>query len=109
MKQTKNSISSWLDQHGNPEIDKQVEQELNEMETERTRTKLDSYSYHELMDRLSVVTQIVDNQVQQHSVAKIEPRISGLISEAVDKLTSAYQLAGQESFNKHKQENQKHK
>ena len=106
MKESKNSISSWLDQHGDPEIDEYVEKTINKMEQKRKRPELDSYSYHELMDRLSVVTQIVDNQVQQHPVAKIEPQISGLISEAVDKLTSAYQLAGQESFNKHKQEKQ---
>ena len=62
------------------------------------KPKLDSYHYHEMLDRLNIVTQIADQHLQQHPVAKIESDIGSLITEAIDKLTVAYQLTGEKSF-----------
>jgi len=62
------------------------------------KPKLDEYHYHEMLDRLSVITQTIDQHLQQHPVAKIESDIGSLITEAIDKLTVAYQLTGEKSF-----------
>jgi hypothetical protein len=37
MKQSKNTISDWLDKHGNPEIAKLVEQQAREIMAENAR------------------------------------------------------------------------
>lgn len=64
------------------------------------KPELDQFHYHELLDRLSMVSEIVDKHLQQHPTAKIETTIGQLISEANDKLTKAYQLIVQIRFNK---------
>jgi len=55
---------------------------------------LDKFHYHEMLDRLHVVMEIVDTHLQQHPVAKIDNTLKDLISEAQDKLCEAYQLTG---------------
>lgn len=64
------------------------------------KPELDQFHYHEMLDRLYVVTEMIDTHVQQHPVAKIETTIGMLISDANDKLTTAYQLTGQIKNNK---------
>ena len=57
--------------------------------------ELDEFHYHEMLDRLSVMMQVVDNNVQQHPVAKIDKELKEHISNAVDQLWLAYQKTGQ--------------
>lgn len=55
---------------------------------------LDEFHYHEMLDRLHVITSMIDHHLQQHPVAKIETEIKKLINEAQDKLWEAYQITG---------------
>lgn len=55
---------------------------------------LDEFHYHEMLDRLHVITSMIDQHLQQHPVAKIETEIKKLINEAQDKLWEAYQITG---------------
>lgn len=55
---------------------------------------LDKFHYHEMLDRIHVVMEIVDTHLQQHPAAKIDNTLKDLISEAQDKLWEAYQLTG---------------
>jgi hypothetical protein len=47
-----------------------------------------------MTDRLSVIMMVVENNLTQHPVAKLNKPIQTLIDEAHDKLFEAYQLAG---------------
>ena len=62
------------------------------------KPKLDDYHYHEMLDRLHMLSQNIDQYLQQHPVAKIESDIGVLISEANDNLTTAYRLTGERHF-----------
>jgi len=56
------------------------------------KPKLDSFHYHEMLDRLKVTGLNIDGNLQQHPVAKIDVEVSKHISSAVDSLYLAYQL-----------------
>jgi hypothetical protein len=53
---------------------------------------LDSYYYHEILDRLAIFTDIIDRYVYKHPVSKRHPELSDLIEEALNKLVDAYQM-----------------
>jgi hypothetical protein len=55
------------------------------------KIKLEKYQYHEMLDRLSVITNIIDTHLQQHPVAKLDTVIKDHISKAVDQLYIAAQ------------------
>lgn len=61
------------------------------MSSKPTLTEL---QYHEMLDRLYLISETIDKHLQQHPVAKIDTSIGMLISDANDKLTTAYQLTG---------------
>ncbi len=61
--------------------------------------ELDDLHYHELMDRLSVVMETLDNSIVQHPAAKIETTIKDEITTGYDHLFKAYQLVSQIRFN----------
>lgn len=48
--------------------------------------ELDEFHYHEMLDRLHVMMNIVDSNIQQHPVSKINTELKDHISSAVDHL-----------------------
>jgi hypothetical protein len=50
--------------------------------------------YHEMVDRLHVITCMIDTHLLQHPVSKLDKNVSGNIEKAVDLLYEAYQQAG---------------
>lgn len=62
------------------------------------KPKLDTYSYHEMTDRLHVTMVFLHENLTQHPVAKLNKPIQNLIDEAHNKLWEAYQLAGKIEF-----------
>lgn len=60
--------------------------------------ELDNYHYHEMVDRLSVVMDIIDNSLVQHPIGKIETEIKDEITQGFDHLYKAYQLAAKKRF-----------
>ena len=48
--------------------------------------KLKDSQYHQLIDRLNVISDIIDSNLQQHPIAKINPEVKEHIQKAVDEL-----------------------
>ena len=51
--------------------------------------KLQTEDYEQLLDRIEVISQVVDNNLQQHPVAKIHTDIKDHIAKANDELFKA--------------------
>ena len=56
--------------------------------------KLDDFHYHEALDRLHVVMDIIDSHLIQHPVLKLETEVKDLVDDAQIKLWEAYQIIG---------------
>ena len=54
--------------------------------------ELDDYKYHEVLDRLKIVIDNVDNYIIQHPVLKLETEVKDCVIEGTDALWKAYQL-----------------
>ena len=52
--------------------------------------KLKKSEYITMLDRLALVSTIIDNHLQQHSVSKIDTDIKNHITKAVDELYCAH-------------------
>lgn len=57
-------------------------------------SKLDRFHYHEAMDRLSVVNNLIDDAIIQHPIIKSFSRLSVEVDSAATSLCAAYQMAG---------------
>jgi Trp operon repressor len=60
----------------------------------KNKMLLSKSHYHEMADRLHMMTDILDTHLLQHPVAKLDKEISENIEKAVDLLCEAYQQAG---------------
>jgi hypothetical protein len=57
----------------------------------KEKLKLSKEEYLQLLDRIKVISNVIDNNLQQHPIAKINPQIKDHISAAVDELHKAAQ------------------
>ena len=57
----------------------------------KERLKLSKEEYQQMLDRIKVISNVIDNNLQQHPVAKINPQVKDHISAAVDELHKAAQ------------------
>ena len=57
----------------------------------KEKLKLPKEEYLQMLDRIKVISNVIDNNLQQHPVAKINPQIKDHISAAVDELHKAAQ------------------
>jgi len=57
----------------------------------KERLKLSKEEYQQMLDRIKVISNVIDNNLQQHPVAKINPQIKDHISASVDELYKAVQ------------------
>jgi hypothetical protein len=57
----------------------------------KEKLELPKEEYLQLLDRIKVISNVIDNNLQQHPVAKINPQIKDKISAAVDELHKAAQ------------------
>ena len=57
----------------------------------KERLKLPKEEYQQMLDRIKVISNVIDNNLQQHPVAKINPQIKDHISASVDELYKAVQ------------------
>ena len=57
----------------------------------KEKLELPKEEYLQLLDRIKVISNVIDNNIQQHPVAKINPQIKDHISAAVDELHKAAQ------------------
>jgi hypothetical protein len=58
------------------------------------KPELDEFHYHEMLDRISLILNVIDTHLHQHPVAKLESEVSEKIEEAHLKLWDAYQTIG---------------
>jgi|TARA_R110001592_G_scaffold121043_1_gene326041 hypothetical protein len=57
----------------------------------KDRLKLPKEDYQQMLDRIKVICNVVENNLQQHPIAKINPQIKEHISASVDELHKAAQ------------------
>tara|TARA_B100000768_G_scaffold161994_1_gene162382 strand:- start:342 stop:539 length:198 start_codon:yes stop_codon:yes gene_type:complete len=57
----------------------------------KDKLKLPKEEYQQMLDRIKVISNVIDNNLQQHPVAKINPQIKDHISASVDELYKAVQ------------------
>lgn len=57
--------------------------------------ELDDYKYIEVLDRLKIVIDNIDNYITQHPVLKLETEANKKVAEGSDALWKAYQLLKQ--------------
>ena len=62
------------------------------------KPELSALAYHEMLDRIWVVSQVLDEHLQQHPVSKLDKEIAALIETAGDALGEAYQVTGRKRF-----------
>jgi hypothetical protein len=58
------------------------------------KPKLDNFHYHEALDRLHIITCMIDDHLIQHPVFKLETEERRLIEDAQLLLADAYQRIG---------------
>lgn len=58
------------------------------------KPKLTQFHYHEALDRAYILGDMVDRNLIQHPVCKLDKEINQLVEEAAMKLFEAYQLIG---------------
>lgn len=63
-------------------------------------SKLDSYSYHEALDRTHILLNHLDSALGEHPVVQSEPNAKALYDKAVENLADLYQLLGRINFEK---------
>ena len=60
----------------------------------RLKDKLNSGHYLEMMDRLHIIMENINDHLIQHPVAKVDKRIDSLLNKALEELWDAYQITG---------------
>ena len=63
-----------------------------------SKPELDSYHYHEAMDRIHVIQSMIDDHLIQHPVFKLENKQRKLIEDAQLLIAEAYQQIGNKHF-----------
>ncbi len=58
----------------------------------------DEYSWHELMDRCYMLTEILGTTIDQHPCAQVKPEIAKAITTAHDVLWTLYQTVADTRF-----------
>jgi hypothetical protein len=58
----------------------------------KLKDKLNSGHYHEMMDRLHIIMENINDHLIQHPVAKVDKRIDSLLNKALEELWDAYQI-----------------
>ena len=61
-------------------------------------SKLDPFHYHEAMDRLSLISNLMDDAIIQHPVVKSYSRLKAEVELAATNVYASYQMAAHMSF-----------
>jgi len=60
----------------------------------KLKDKLNPGHYHEMMDRLHIIMENLNDHVIQHPVAKVNKKLNAKLNTALENLWDAYQIAG---------------
>ena len=64
------------------------------------KSKLDNFHYHEVIDRLYLIANLLDEALMDHPVVKKHKVVRNKIKRASKELIDAYQLTGGITFDK---------
>ena len=56
---------------------------------------LDEFHYHEMLDRIHLISETIDTHILQHPVCKLEKEVCEKVDEALNLLMLAYQKTGE--------------
>lgn len=70
------------------------------MDNKIPKDLLDEFHYHEVLDRLHVITCTCEDHLMQHPVVKLEKNVKQNVEKAIEHLWKAYQQVGELSINK---------
>ena len=59
------------------------------------KTKINDGHYIELMDRLNMMCNIIEQNIQTHPLHDTDTRIQSLVDKAISELYDAYQIVGE--------------
>jgi hypothetical protein len=60
----------------------------------KLKDKLNPGHYHEMMDRLHIIMENINDHLIQHPVAKVDKKVNSHLNKALEELWEAYQLTG---------------
>jgi hypothetical protein len=63
-----------------------------------TKPKLTKEDYHEMTDRIHVISCMVNDHLIQHQVSKLDEEVNEPIEKALELLFEAYQISGGKLF-----------
>jgi hypothetical protein len=61
-------------------------------------TTLTKEHYHEMTDRLHIISCMVNDHLIQHQVSKLDKEVNEPIEKALELLAEAYQISGKKLF-----------
>jgi hypothetical protein len=61
----------------------------------KLKDKLNPGHYHEMMDRLHIMMENINDHLIQHPIAKVDKQLRLHLNNALEELWKAYQIAGQ--------------
>jgi hypothetical protein len=60
----------------------------------KLKDKLNPGYYHEMMDRLHIIMENINDHLIQHPVAKVDKKVNSHLNKALEELWEAYQVTG---------------
>ncbi len=60
----------------------------------KLKDKLNPGHYHEMMDRLHIIMENINDHLIQHPVAKVDKKLNAKLNTALENLWDAYQITG---------------
>jgi len=63
-----------------------------------TKIKLTREDYHEITDRIHVISCMVNDHLIQHKISKLDKEVNEPIEKALELLFEAYQISGGKLF-----------
>jgi hypothetical protein len=60
----------------------------------KLKDKLNPGHYHEMMDRLHIIMENINDHLIQHPVAKVDKKVNLHLNKALEELWEAYQVTG---------------
>jgi hypothetical protein len=60
----------------------------------KLKDKLNPGHYHEMMDRLHIIMENINDHLIQHPVAKVDKKVNSHLNKALEELWEAYQVTG---------------
>jgi hypothetical protein len=71
----------------------------------KLKDKLNPGHYHEMMDRLHIMMENINDHLIQHPIAKVDKQLRLHLNNALEELGEAYQVAGHLDYENYERNN----